>query len=87
MQEGNPEGQAAPGGDVGELAAAAEASLGALAQAMPEKGEALAELAVQLRELVAGGGGAGPDPRPEAQGMSTPEAGGNPKARPMSMGG
>lgn len=85
MEEGMPAGQPAPGG-AEEFAAMAEESLAKLAEAQPEKAEAFAQLALQLRELVQGGGEAPAGPRP-AEGTATPEAGGNPNARPMSMGG
>lgn len=84
--------------DVGKLLAETGKNLAALADAAaaggmpPELAEGFAKVAEQFGALVeaaSSGGDAAeqPPPRPETAGTVSAEAGGNPRARPMSMGG
>jgi hypothetical protein len=103
MEEDTPAGQeAAPGGaggGVGELITQTDKNLAMLAKAAgsgglpPEVAEAFQQASDIFRSAVeaalAGSeGGAPPSAaRPEASGMASPETGGKPGARPMTMGG
>src|SRR5688500_1157740 len=90
------------GGDVGRLIVETDKNLAMIAKAaqgggLPEElAQGFAQLSEQFRSLVdaalsaSEGGEAAPDapqPRAAAEGMAPAEAGGNPRARPMSMGG
>ena len=88
------------GGDVGQLIVATDKNLSMIAKAaqgggLPEELAAgFAQVSEQFRSLVdaalsasEGGGAPKPAPRPAAEGTASQEAGGNPRARPMSMGG
>jgi hypothetical protein len=81
MAEMPPQGAPAPeGADVGEALAQVGSALDALAGQDPDFGE----VADHFRSVVEQKMGSGPKP---AGGSETAEQGGNPNARPMSMGG
>ncbi len=101
MEQGMPAGPApeAAGGDVGQLLVDTDKNLALLAKAAggggmpPELAEGFAQVSEQFRALLdaamqASEGGA-PPPGPKgpqpAQGMASPEAGGNPNAKPMGV--
>jgi hypothetical protein len=83
MADMPPKGAPAPEGeapDVGDAVAQVGAALEALAQQAPEFGEVAEHFRAVFEQ---GAGGAQPAP----EGAMTAEQGGNPGARPMSMGG
>ncbi|MES3012622.1 MAG: hypothetical protein V4750_02695 [Pseudomonadota bacterium] len=100
MEEDTSAGQEGGGADVGQLIAQTDKNLAMLAQAAgsgglpPEVAQAFQQASEIFRSAVetalAGAEGGAPPPgavRPEASGMASPESGGKPGARPMSMGG
>jgi hypothetical protein len=90
MQEAPQSGS--PGGDVGQLIASTDQGLSALAEMLagtpdaPEgAAQAMAELAAGFKDLVGALSGGAPKKAQAPQGPSSPEAGGNPNARPMGV--
>jgi hypothetical protein len=80
-QEGAP---ASEGSGVGDAISQVGQALDALAQEAPELGEVAEHFRQVVEKLMGGGAEAAPAGVP---GAATAEQGGNPNARPMSMGG